>query len=468
MCEALAIGFGAGPSRGRARLPASALTRATIASLLSRVRGRGTSSPASAQPNSLMFSGSMPANQSKSAVSYGTMPTMQRTNVARSGNLAATASAWGPPPRSTDDHELVDSFGVGNRLDVGDTVDHPASGITIRSAVARAVIRDDTRADIRQRLVVRIAIETTARSAVQAEDRCACGVAPLRVAELPTVVGAEHGRLSLCLLGVGGLENEHRNHASGLALVLALRWIRGDSPIPPLNTLVAGDFARGHVSFVRAVLEFDDALQGHVVDSTMQQVGVAKAVSWVPALTGFTASPWSRISTTTLVPVAGAPGRVRGPRVRTCACAPARAHLPVRTCPCAPARAHLPVRTCPCAPARAHLPVRTYPCAPTRAHLPVRTYPYAPTRTHPRIRACAHASAGTCIHVRACAHVHAYACLNVRGCRAYALHALVRVHLFPGVRELYRHNTLVLTFTHKQFSLPTRACRRAICVSADR
>ena len=61
------------------------------------------------------------------------------------------------------------------------------------------------------------------------------------------------------------LEDEHRDLARGLLLVLRVRRIRGDRPLPPLRALVAGHLARDHLPPLRAILELDPRVRAEVV-----------------------------------------------------------------------------------------------------------------------------------------------------------------------------------------------------------
>src|SRR4029079_6448604 len=56
------------------------------------------SGPSSEAPNSSMFSGPMPSNQSMPSAGYGATPPMVAAPRTRSGSPAATAMACGPPP----------------------------------------------------------------------------------------------------------------------------------------------------------------------------------------------------------------------------------------------------------------------------------------------------------------------------------------------------------------------------------
>ena len=56
---------------------------------------------------------------------------------------------------------------------------------------------------------------------------------------------------------VGGLQDEDRDLPVRLLLVVGVRRVRGDGPLPPLGLLRAGDLAGRHVLLDRAVLELD-------------------------------------------------------------------------------------------------------------------------------------------------------------------------------------------------------------------
>src|ERR1700722_2639950 len=56
---------------------------------------------------------------------------------------------------------------------------------------------------------------------------------------------------------IGLLEHEHRDQPIGLLLVLRVRRVGGDRPLPPRRALVAGHLARGELERVRSVLDHD-------------------------------------------------------------------------------------------------------------------------------------------------------------------------------------------------------------------
>src|ERR1700728_3779380 len=62
-----------------------------------------------------------------------------------------------------------------------------------------------------------------------------------------------------------GLEDEHRDLAGRPLLVLRVRRVGSDRPVPPLGSLVAGNFPGGHVPPVRAVLQLDPRVVPQVV-----------------------------------------------------------------------------------------------------------------------------------------------------------------------------------------------------------
>src|SRR5712691_7542407 len=67
------------------------------------------------------------------------------------------------------------------------------------------------------------------------------------------------------LLAVGGFQDEDRDLAGGLLLVLAVRGDGGHRALPPLRPLLAGELPGDHVHAVRAVLELDGRVRPEVV-----------------------------------------------------------------------------------------------------------------------------------------------------------------------------------------------------------
>ena len=74
-----------------------------------------TSSPSSAQPISLTLSGSIPSNQSNSAVSNGAMPTAQVALVTRSGRRSGNGETVGSAAGAADQAETLNAEFVRDR-----------------------------------------------------------------------------------------------------------------------------------------------------------------------------------------------------------------------------------------------------------------------------------------------------------------------------------------------------------------
>ena len=64
---------------------------------------------------------------------------------------------------------------------------------------------------------------------------------------------------------VGAFEDEDRDLARGLPLVLGVGRVRGDRALPPLRALVSRGLPRDHLLLVRAVLQFDARIRAEVV-----------------------------------------------------------------------------------------------------------------------------------------------------------------------------------------------------------
>src|SRR6266496_5062536 len=94
----------------------------------------------------------------------------------------------------------------------------------------------------------------------QAED----GIRDLYVTGVQTCALpiCSEGRRSGC---AGALEDEDRNLACGLPLVLGVRRERGDRALPPFRALVPGNLTGDHVPFARAVLKLDPRVRPEVV-----------------------------------------------------------------------------------------------------------------------------------------------------------------------------------------------------------